>query len=98
MASLKPILQFSENQKWILSEGRIVYSRTKTMRVKNAPVVNYKLWKVTIEALRAVESQSEDLWFTTRDGQPLKTSKVVEDRSRRMVGNCAMLEGLAEIE
>ena len=63
-----------------LAEGRLVYSRTKTMRVKNAPVVNYKLWKGTIEALRAVESQSEDLWFTTSEGRPLKTSKVVEGR------------------
>jgi len=63
-----------------LAEGRITYSRTKTIRVKNAPIVSYKLWNMTIEALRAVESQSEDLWFTTRDGQPLKTSKVIEDR------------------
>ena len=63
-----------------LAEGRLIYSRTKTMRVKNAPVVNYRLWNITVEALRAVESQSKDLWFTTREGQPLKTSKVVEDR------------------
>ena len=63
-----------------LVEGRLVYSRTKTMRVRNAPVINYKLWNITVEALRAVESQSADLWFTTRDGRPLKTSKVVEDR------------------
>ena len=63
-----------------LADGRLIYSRTKTMRVKNAPVVNYKLWNVTVEALRAVESQSPELWFTTRGGQPLKISKVVEDR------------------
>jgi integrase len=63
-----------------LAEGRLVYSRTKTVRVKNAPVINYKLWNKTIDALRAVESQSTELWFTTRDGHPLKISKVVEDR------------------
>jgi len=63
-----------------LAEKRLIYSRTKTVRVKNAPVVNYRLWNITVEALRAVESQSKDLWFTTREGQPLKTSKVVEDR------------------
>jgi len=63
-----------------LAEGRIVYSRTKTMRVRNAPLISYKLWNKTILALRAVESQSGDLWFTTRDGHPLKISKVVEGR------------------
>jgi integrase len=63
-----------------LAEGRIIYSRTKTMRARNAPVVNYKLWKITVDALRAVESQSEDLWFTTQKGGPLKISKVVEGR------------------
>jgi len=63
-----------------LDEGRIIYSRTKTMRVKNAPLISYKLWKKTVEALRAAESSSEDLWLTTRDGHPLKISKVVEDR------------------
>ena len=63
-----------------LTEGRLIYSRTKTVRVKNAPMINYRLWNVTIEALRAVESQSEDLWFLTSEGQPLKTSKIVEGR------------------
>jgi integrase len=63
-----------------LAEGRLVYSRTKTMRARNAPVVNYRLWNITVEALRAVESQSGDLWFTTLKGGPLKTSKVVEGR------------------
>ncbi|MEN6365815.1 MAG: hypothetical protein ABFC88_03260 [Thermoguttaceae bacterium] len=64
-----------------LSEGRIIYSRTKTIRVRNAPVINYKLWKMTVDALRAAESQqSEDLWFTTESGNPLKISKVVENR------------------
>ena len=28
--------------------GRLVYSRTKTIRVKNAPVINYKLWRATV--------------------------------------------------
>ena len=63
-----------------LAEKRIIYSRTKTLRVKNAPVINYKLWNLTVAALRAVESSSDDLWLTTRDGRPLKTSKVVEGR------------------
>ena len=63
-----------------LEEGRILYSRTKTVRVTHAPVINYRLWRVTVKALRAVESPSEDLWFLTGDGQPLKTSKIVEAR------------------
>jgi len=65
-----------------LTEGRIVYSRIKTVRVKHAPVVNYRLWACTVEALRATESKSDTLWFLTKQGQPLKTSTVVDGRHK----------------
>jgi hypothetical protein len=45
--------------------------------MKNAPVVNYILWPKTVEALQVVESSHPTLWFLTEDGNPLKTSKIV---------------------
>jgi integrase len=64
-----------------LDAGRIVYTRAKTMRTKSAPVIKYKLWKATVKALRATRSDHPELWFQTREGNPLKTSKVVGGRA-----------------
>ena len=68
-------------QKSDIKDGRLVFSRTKTIRVKNAPVVNYPLWKCTLDALKAAQAKDGDLIFTTKTGTPLITEKLKDDRN-----------------
>lgn len=63
-----------------VQNGRIIYRRTK---VKVAPVINYKLWDITIQAIEAVKSEHPgELFFTTSEGLPLKTDKILQNGKR----------------
>lgn len=52
--------------------GRIVRKRTKTKR-KNPPVVSYKLWQRTIDAIERVKEQEGDHLLTTERGARIST-------------------------
>lgn len=60
------------------SKGRLVHRRVKTRRNEWTPLVNYKLWDVTLEALRAIKADKtapDDLVFTLRGGATLTVCK-----------------------
>ncbi len=64
-----------------LKAGRIIYKRIKTRKQERVPTANYKLWPETIAALKATKSNHPELWFSTEDGNPLRTSKLKADGS-----------------
>jgi integrase len=62
-----------------LKNGRLIYQRVKTKRRKG-PIVNYKLWPITVKALQENMSEHKTLFFTTDENNPLVSSKVVDTK------------------
>ena len=60
-----------------------MYKRIKTRKRESVPLVSYKLWPETIDSLAETRSDHLELWFTTEDGLPLKTSSLVGDRESK---------------
>lgn len=65
-----------------LDKGRIIRQRTKTRRHEHPPVVNYKLWPMTIELLRDQWSEHPTLALANRRNNPLYVSKLVSEAGK----------------
>jgi integrase len=78
-------------------EGRIVRSRSKTRRRKarsnNIPTVNYLLWPETFELLKRFRTDSADHVLLNRNGAPLKTSFIGDDKKIHNISNIARQYG-----
>ena len=66
-----------------LEAGRVIFRRTKTKRHKSAPKVNYKLWPVTIDLLKKTMSDDPVYFFTTKNGNQLRTEELVDGKIKR---------------
>jgi integrase len=51
--------------------GMITRKRSKTVKIKNCPVVTYKLWDTTLALLRELATTKGDRVLTNREGQEL---------------------------
>lgn len=61
-----------------IHDGRLIHRRAKTRKLTSPPVVNYKLWQCTIDALNALPDNGSKLVFLTEDGTRLICSAIVE--------------------
>ena len=61
-----------------LDQGRVVRRRIKTRRHPNPPVVNYRLWPMTLNLLKHQISDHDELVLLTSRGTPLIVSKMVK--------------------
>jgi integrase len=57
------------------AEGRIVRKRSKTKDEANVPIVNYKLWPITLDLLRQHQEPEGELVLRTRSGRPWVASE-----------------------
>ncbi len=55
-------------------DGRIIRRRTKTKRQSNPPVVNYKLWDATVDAIENVKSEHGEFVLLTERGARLTSA------------------------
>ena len=67
-------------------EMTITRKRTKEKNVKTAPVVCYRLWPETFSLLQEYRSKDKEYVFTTRNGNPIYSSRIEDGKVRQSNG------------
>lgn len=89
----------------MIVDGVLTRKRIKTKRISNVPVVSYKLWDETIEAIDKERSEDPMYWFvsrrktamytwvTNKQGRPAKKDLVGKDYNRLLRGKKLIMLG-----